>query len=95
MGWNFFRKGYTIVITHKFALACAEVLRNYCEENFLICKENVCTNCVFSRKTRPANAIHSSVCYLEAFITGRYGKEHQKEITEKVENRLKELKNGN
>lgn len=94
MGGHNFRKGRFIVITHKFALVCAEVLRDYCEENFLISKENVCTNCVFSRKVRTPNAIHSSVCNLEAFITGRYGKEHQKEITEQVENRLKELKNG-
>lgn len=83
------------MITHRFAVVCAEVLRDYCNQNFLALKENSCPNCVFSRKTRPPHAIHSSMCYLEAFITGRYGKEHQEQITNEVENRLKELTDGN
>lgn len=95
MDWDFFGKGYFKMITHKFAVICAEVLRDYCNENFLAEGETACPNCVFSRKTRPPNAIHSSVCYLEAFITGRYGKEHQEHVTNEVENRLKELTNGN
>ena len=96
LGWRYIWKGYFEMITHKFAIVCAEVLREYCDEHFLAKTENSCPNCIFSRKEKPPHAIHSSMCYMETFITGRYGKEHQEMITEEVENRLKELTvNGN
>ena len=89
------------MITHKFAIICAEILREYCEQNFRHSKfedgkETHCPSCIFSRKEKPPHAIHASVCHLETSIAGRYGKEHQQQITGEVEKRLKELTaNGN
>lgn len=83
------------MITNKFAIICAEILREYCDQNFCVDDKGFCQNCIFGRKKRPSGMVLASPCHLEAFITGRYGKLHQKDITEQVENRLKELKNGN
>lgn len=94
MDGDSFGKGCFEMITHDFAITCAWALRNYCNENFLVKKENGCPNCIFGRKEKPPHAIHSSVCYLESFITGRFGKEHQEQITNEVESRLKELTDG-
>ena len=81
------------MITHKFAIVCAEVLRQYCEENFQVNEATICPKCIFSRKDRPKLAAGSSICNLESFITGRYGEELQNNTTDKVELRLKELQN--
>lgn len=81
-----------MMITHKLALFCARTLRKYCDKNFYVDEETCCPHCIFGRKTRPPTVMSSSVCGLEAYVAGRYGKDHQAVITKQVEARMQELK---
>ena len=72
------------MITHKFAIVCAEVLQQYCEENYFADKEVHCPNCIFAYPGFRS-------CYLKMFV-GIDGKEMQDMAKKKVEERLRELR---
>ena len=71
------------MITPKFALVCAEVLRDYCKENYST-KDGRCPQCIFSY---PGNRS----CYLKMFV-GVDGEEMQAVAKEKVEQRVNEIR---
>lgn len=71
------------MITPKFALVCAEVLRDYCKEQYS-CKNGRCPGCIFSY---PGNRS----CYLQMFV-GVDGIEMQEVAKQKVEQRFNEIR---
>lgn len=70
------------MITPKFALVCAEVLRDYCKEQYS-CKNGRCPGCIFSYPGKKS-------CYLSMFV-GVDGEEMQGMAKDKVEQRVKDL----
>lgn len=70
------------MITNKFAIVCAEVLRDYCDEQYS-CENGRCPGCIFSYPGM-------KTCYLEMFV-GVLGKEMQEVAKQKVEQRLRDL----
>lgn len=71
------------MITPKFALVCAEVLRDYCKEQYS-CKNGRCPGCIFAY---PGNRS----CYLSMFV-GVDGEEMQEYAKQKVEHRFNEIR---
>lgn len=70
------------MITPKFALVCAEVLMDYCKEQYS-CKNGRCPGCIFSYPGKKS-------CYLSMFV-GVDGEEMQGVAKDKVEQRVKNL----
>lgn len=91
LGRSFRWKGIFKMITHKLAYLCAVILREYCDANFSCESERRCPNCIFSRGEIPKVAVHASLCYLDSFIDGCYGKEHQQDVAERVKRNLEQL----
>ena len=69
------------MITPKFALVCAEVLRDYCKEQYS-CEDGRCPGCIFSYPGKKS-------CYLSMFV-GVDGEEMQYVAKDKVEQRVKD-----
>jgi hypothetical protein len=67
-----------VVITPRFALVCAEVLRDYCKENYS-CDNGRCPGCIFSYPGY-------RTCYLSMFV-GVDGPEMQAMARQKVDER--------
>ena len=68
------------MITHKYALICAEVLKDYCKENYTY-KNGRCPGCIFSYPGKRS-------CYLSMFI-GVDGEDVQKIAQHNVDERVK------
>ena len=71
------------MITPRFAQVCAEILRDYCTENYS-CKDGRCPNCIFSYPGKKS-------CYLGMFI-GLDGAEMQEVAKQKVSERVYEVR---
>ena len=67
-----------VVMSPKYALICAEVLRDYCKENYSP-KDGRCPNCIFSYPGRKS-------CYLQMFV-GIDGTEMQEYAQKLVDER--------
>lgn len=67
------------MITPRFAQVCAEVLRDYCKENYS-CKNGRCPKCIFSYPGK-------RTCYLAMFV-GVDGPEMQEMAKQKVDERV-------
>ena len=71
-----------VKVQPKYALICAEVLRDYCKQNFNYGNGERCQSCIFSYPGKRS-------CYLSMFI-GVDGKEMQDIAQHNVDERFKD-----